>query len=115
MLSHFVNDHQRDWDDHVPMVMMACRSTSQETTNISPNRMMMGREIRLPIDLLFGNPPDELVQTLETEYIQDLQERLHLGHKWARVHLKRGAERQKKIYDIDASSYGYRRGQFVWL
>ena len=88
MLSHFVNDHQRDWDDHVPMVMMAYRSTSQETTNISPNRMMMGREIRLPIDLLFGNPPDEPVQTLETEYIQDLQERLHLGHEWARVHLK---------------------------
>ena len=65
--------------------------------------------------MLFGNPPDEPVQTLETEYIQDLQERLHLGHEWARVHLKRGAERQKKIYDIGASLHGYRRGQFVWL
>ena len=115
MLSHFVNDHQRDWDDHVPMVMMAYRSTSQETTNISPNRMMMGCEIRLPVDLLVGNPPEESYSMFETDYIQVLQERLHLGHEWARVHLKRGAERQKKLYDIRATSHGYRRGQFVWL
>ena len=45
MPSYFVNYHQRDWDDHVPMVRMAYCSTSQETTNISPSRMMMGREI----------------------------------------------------------------------
>ena len=52
---------------------------------------------------------------LKTDYIQVLQERLHLGHEWARVHLKRGAEQQKKLYDIGAISHGYRRGQFVWL
>ena len=87
-----MNDHQKAWDDQVPMVMMAYRSTSQETTNISPNRMMMEQEISLPIDLLFGNPPDESYSMFETDYIQVLQERLHLGHEWARVHLKRGAE-----------------------
>ena len=61
------------------MVMMAYRSTSQETTNISPNRMMMGREISLPIDLLFGNPPNESYSMFETDYIQVLQGRLQNG------------------------------------
>ena len=51
----------------------------------------------------------------ETDYIHILQERLHLGHEWARVHLKRGPERQKKLYDIGTTSHGYRRGHFVWL
>ena len=38
--------------------------------------------------MLFGNPPDVPAQMLQIEYIQDLQERLHLGYKWARVHRK---------------------------
>ena len=76
---------------------------------------MMGQEISLPIYLLFGNPPDESYSMFETDYVQVLRERLHLGHEWARVDLKRGAEQQKKLYDIVETSHGYRRGQFVWL
>ena len=75
----------------------------------------MGREIRLPIDLLFGNPPDESFLMFETDYIQVFQKRLHFGHDWARVHLKQSAEQQKKLYDIGETSHGYRRGQFVWI
>ena len=49
------------------MVMIAYRSTTQETTDISPNRMMMGQQFSLPIDLLFGNPPDESYSMFETD------------------------------------------------
>ena len=53
-----MEDHQRDRDVHVSMVVMAHHFTLQETTIISPNTMMMGREVHVPIDLLFGGPSE---------------------------------------------------------
>ena len=97
MLSLFVKDHQRDWDVHVPMVMMAYCSTIQETTSVSPNKMMMGREVNMPIDLLFGGPLEAKEATYGSEYVAELQ------------------ERQKKLYDLKTTSQGYKRGQFVWV
>ena len=52
MLSMYVCDDQSDWDAHIPYVMMSYRASEQETTGISPNRMMFGREVNLPLDLL---------------------------------------------------------------
>ena len=39
MLSMFVNTHRNDWDDHIPYLMMAYRSTVHA---------MLGREVHLP-------------------------------------------------------------------
>ena len=59
MLSAFVSDHQRDWDQYVPLVMMAYRSSVHDSINTSASMMMLGREIQLPIDLIFGSPDSE--------------------------------------------------------
>jgi len=37
MLSAYVADHQRDWDSHLPYVMMAYQSTEQESTRLTLN------------------------------------------------------------------------------
>ena len=59
MFSAFVSEYQRDWDQYVPLVMMAYMSSVHESISTSPSKMMFGREIRLPIDLLFGQPERE--------------------------------------------------------
>ena len=115
MLSLFVKDHQRDWDVHVPMVMIAYCSTIQETTSVSPNKMMMGREVNMTIDWLFGGPVEAKEATYGSKYVAELQEKLKLGHEWAGIHLKKGTERPKKLYDLKITSQGYKRVQFVWV
>ena len=70
-----MKDHQRDWDVHVPMVMMAYRSTIQQTTSVSPNKMMMGREVNMPLDLLFGGPLEAKQATYGSEYVAELQDK----------------------------------------
>ena len=50
-LSMFVNEHQTDWDKHIPLLLMASRTAEHGTTKITPSRMMFRREIKLPIDL----------------------------------------------------------------
>ncbi|KAK6304839.1 hypothetical protein J4Q44_G00254250 [Coregonus suidteri] len=50
--------HQRDWDKHLPMVLMACRSAVQDSTSCTPALLMLGREIRTPAEMAFGRPLD---------------------------------------------------------
>jgi hypothetical protein len=37
MLSAFVNEHQSDWDEHLPYIAMAYRAAEHETTGNTPN------------------------------------------------------------------------------
>ena len=58
-LSMFVEAHQKDWDQYIPYLLMAYRTAVHESTKCTPTKLMMGREIRVPIDLVFGRPEPE--------------------------------------------------------
>ncbi|GFX69692.1 retrovirus-related Pol polyprotein from transposon 412 [Trichonephila clavipes] len=53
-LSLMVSKNQQDWDQKVPLFLLAYRSAVHETTGYSPSQMLFGRDLRLPCDLLFG-------------------------------------------------------------
>ena len=54
MLAAYVNIRLTDWDDLLPPVMMAYRSSVHRTLDETPNAMMLGREVRLPISATRG-------------------------------------------------------------
>ena len=56
MLSVYVSDNHRDWNEQLPYVMMAYRSAEHETTGMSPNMLMFGREVSTLLDLMFEMP-----------------------------------------------------------
>ena len=56
MLSMYVNKYHSDWDEQLPFVLMAYRSTIHESTGCSPNLLMLNRECCMPIDIIAGNP-----------------------------------------------------------
>jgi transposase InsO family protein len=58
MMRQVTSSHQKDWDDYVPLLTMAYRSTVHETTGETPNKMMLGRELPMPSYLLVP-PPEE--------------------------------------------------------
>ena len=51
MLAMFVGEHRDDWDDLLPAVMMAYRSSVHKSTGFSPYRLMFGEECTLPMDV----------------------------------------------------------------
>ena len=55
-LSKFADQNQKDWDEHIPSFLMAYRSATHDTTHCSPVKMMLGRELKVPIDLMFVRP-----------------------------------------------------------
>ena len=51
MLAMFVGEHRNDWDDLLPAVMIAYRSSVHESTGFSPYQLMFGEECTLPMDV----------------------------------------------------------------
>ena len=51
MLAMFAGKNREDWDDLLPAVMMAYRSSVHESTGFSPYRLMFGEECTLPMDI----------------------------------------------------------------
>ncbi|GFY18289.1 retrovirus-related Pol polyprotein from transposon 412 [Trichonephila clavipes] len=47
-LSLMVSKNQQDWDQKVPLFLLAYRSAVHETTGYSPSQMFFGRDLRLP-------------------------------------------------------------------
>ena len=104
---------QKDWDVYLPYVGLAYRASVQESTGESPNMMMLGREVNLPIDLLVGAVPHE--KEYESDYADELRDNLRAIHERARHALEVSARRQKKNYDRSTHGPAYRPQQFVWL
>ena len=48
MLAKYVAKRQRDWDVHLPMVMMAYQSSVHSSTKYTPYYLLFGHEVRLP-------------------------------------------------------------------
>ena len=56
MLAMFAGEHYDDWDDLLPAVMMAYRSSVHELTGFSPYWLILGEECTLPMDSWLPDP-----------------------------------------------------------
>ena len=56
MLSSFLNENHSDLDEKLHYVMMAYSSATHETTGISPNSIMLEREIYTQLDIIYEVP-----------------------------------------------------------
>jgi len=113
-LSKFADHNQKDWDLHIPFLLMAYRSAIHDTTGCSPVKLMMGRELKLPIDLIFGRPEEEPPQTV-TDYANMLHERLERVHHFAHDHLQLMSNKMKQRYDPLLECQPFQAGDAVWL
>ena len=112
-LAKVVSDHQRDWDKYLHLFMLAYRSAVQESTGQSPASIVMGRELRLPCDLMFGCPPAEDVAG--EDYGSRLRQRMNDIHERVRLNIQTASDRMKQTYDIRAAEGGFQPGDRVWL
>ena len=116
MLRMYVSENQRDWDEKLPCLLMAYRATVHESTQCTPNLMMLGRETELPVDLMFGRPagiPPDFDR--EVYYVDMLRDKLEKAHQYARLCLKKNATRQKRNYDHRVREDSFVKGEKVWL
>lgn len=53
---------QSSSDQKLPVLLMAYMSATYDTTGYSPEKLMFGHELRLPVDLLVGKSPGKVAQ-----------------------------------------------------
>ncbi len=87
-LARYCGEGQTEWDQKLPALLMAYRSAEHEATGYTPAKLKLGPEIRLPVDLITGRPPDEELPTVSTDYAVALQEHLALAHFQVRHNLR---------------------------
>jgi hypothetical protein len=83
---------------------------------MSPNRVFLGHEVRLPVDLALGAAPDVRDAQLPiSEHVRDLQERMYRDGVFVRERLGRAALRMKTRYDARVRpSFSFSAGDRVW-
>ena len=117
LLSHYVADHQRDWDVQLPAMLMAYRSTTQSSTGYTPAYLLFGREVCLPQDVAYGLPeldPEEKRKE-QPAYVKSLRERLAHVHKIVRQRLENVHRHQAHLHDAGAVPVLFNEGDLVWL
>ena len=65
---------QENWDEYLPFLSMAYRATPQDSTGLTPNFLMFGRELSMLVDVMIGLPQDQPMS--ELDYVKRLQKKL---------------------------------------
>ena len=85
---------------------------------MTPNLLTMGRDVRLPAELLFGSTYSEQGNEFTSygDYVDILRSRMQHAHKIARKSLASLAKRSKSnyMYDVKVAVNKYEKGSLVW-
>ncbi|KAL1248034.1 hypothetical protein QQF64_023410 [Cirrhinus molitorella] len=115
MLKKFVASNQKDWDVKLPLVLMAIRATPSQSTGMPPFELMTGRQMTLPLHLLYQPGDSNLVTAYTThQYLEELQKHLRTAFAFAQQQLQKSAEGRKAYYDQKASREELEVGDKVW-
>ena len=113
MLAMFAGKNRDDWDDLLPAVMMAYRSSVHESIGFSPYRLMFGEECTLPMDI--GLPKEQLhtPDSITIPYAILVRDALEAAYEQVRLHSDQAVQRQKRLYDRRAVKQLFTVGDWV--
>ena len=111
----YLKGNQKTWDENLSLLAGAIRATVNRSSGYTENKMMLGREVMEPIDLMLGIAHQQLRQETPVDYVKKLEERLVQVHKQARETLQSSQRRQRKDYDLKVLERQYRAGDLVYL
>jgi hypothetical protein len=103
-----------EWDLYLSFVTAAYRSTPQESTGLTPNILIFGREVRFPAEVIY-KPETSTREPVSSygEYVE-VRDRQNRAHEICRKYLGQAAEHQRNLYDSKPCVNSYTVGDLVW-
>ena len=116
MIRAYLTGEQNEWDLNLGCLAAAYRATPNESSKMTPNLLMLGKEVRLPAEIAFGSTAmsGESVSSYG-EYVEKLKTNMQRAHDFCRKYLKESAKRQSDIYDHRQLLHKYDKGDLVWF
>ena len=96
MIKSYIKGKQTDWDKNLGCLALAYRSTPQESTKFTPNMVMMGKEVKLPLEVIYANPENSEECSSYGDYLFKLREDLYASHQIVRKNLKTATQIQNE-------------------
>ena len=113
MLAMFAGKNREDWDDLLPAVMMAYRSSVHESTGFSPCRLMFGEECTLPMDIGLPKQQSDLPDYITSPYAIWVGDAMEVAYDQVLQHSGQAVQRQKRLYDRRAVKRLFAVGDWV--
>ena len=115
LIGKVVSNNQKDWDVLLHTVLAAYRASVHSSTRFSNNRIILGKEVSRPLDIVMGLPLEEV--RFISEYTTGVMEReaeLHYTYDYVRKELKRCDNRRNCYYDALVRQSNFAVGDLVW-
>ena len=114
MISAFVDQDQKDWDQNLDLFCFAYNTATQSTTKHSPYYLLFGRQPKIPIDLFC----DEILIDLgldEDDYANQLQRKLKLTYEIVTSNRDFRMQKAKIRHDRTVRACKFKVNDQVWL
>ena len=105
---------QKERDLHLGCLAGAYRATPKESTEMTPHLLTIGREVRLPAELVFGSTNTDEEITSYGDYVVSLRAQMQHAHEISRKHMSTAAKRSKDPYDTKVAFHRYNVSDVVW-
>ncbi|KAL0153990.1 hypothetical protein M9458_050705, partial [Cirrhinus mrigala] len=117
MIRTYCLQHQKDWDEEIPLLLFAVRNTMQESLGFSPAELVFGHSLRGPLKVL----QEQLLSVSQTDasqknvldHVSSFRERLHLVWQLAQKSLANSQTRMKGRYDKRSVRRSFKVGDQV--
>ncbi|GFU29152.1 retrovirus-related Pol polyprotein from transposon 412 [Trichonephila clavipes] len=102
----------KDWDQKVPLFLLAYRSAVHETTGYSPSQMLLAE---IFVSLVTCCLVALRIHLHRLRSTQNLQARFEDVHNLARERINLRTEKMKTRYDTKATGHQFKEGDKVWF
>ena len=103
-----------EWDQQLPLLLFAYRSSVQESTKESPFFLLYGRDPQLPTSSVLDHVNGVYLVDIE-DYRTEFLVGLAKAHQIAVQNIRKAQARQKEFYDRQSEDAHYRIGERVMV
>ncbi|KII74227.1 Retrovirus-related Pol polyprotein [Thelohanellus kitauei] len=117
VLRHYVSNQQNDWDDQLPLALLALRAFPHTSTKYSPALLTHGAELNLPIDFISkGGVNANIYNDPQTHIkVKKMQNLLNGIFEQVKVNILKNGEVMKRYYNNKLHERTYAIGEKVLL
>ena len=114
MLAKCINEEQNNWSQQLPYFMMAYRSSVHESAGCTPQFLVFGQELSLPLDCMYPNPQEKATTDIH-EFVHNKQQAIQRAFELVRRNLNEKQKRRNAIYNKKVHGPTHEEGQNVLL
>jgi hypothetical protein len=115
MIAMFLNDSQGQWDKNLQKFALALRTMANESTQVSPALLNLGREIALPIDRVLQAHPSQNYDQIASQLSNEVPQLLSDLIQKARQNVSNAHIINKKYFDLKRRERSFKVGDRVWV